>query len=146
MDGFLPFLHVSWMHMNDMTSLDCNPYTGMPSIQTIDLPRYGPRAGRVCRIPSHPQGGVEYEMRYKWPWMGCHTFQISCGYMGKVSQAWDVTHTLGCPPSRPQTTGTSYGPRFCRICRPPNHSQGGVGSDMMYWWPWMGCHAFSDVL
>ena len=67
---------------------------------------YRPRDGRVCRIPSHPHGGVGYDMRYKWTWMGCHIFQISCGCIGKVSQAWDVTHTLGCPPSRPQTTNT----------------------------------------
>ena len=58
-----PFSRVLWMHRNDLTSLDCHPYTGMPSIQAIDLPRYGPRTGRVCRvcrIPRHPQGGVGY--------------------------------------------------------------------------------------
>ena len=106
MDVLPPFSHVLWMHMNDLTRLYCNPYTWMPSIQAIDLPGYGPRGGRVCRIPSHPHGGVGYDMRYKWTWMGCHIFQISCGCIGKVSQAWDVTYTLGCHPSRPQTTNT----------------------------------------
>ena len=34
----------------------------------------------------------------------------------------------------------SYGSRFYRSCKPLNHSQGGVGCDMMYQWTWMGCH------
>ena len=39
----------------------------------------------------------------------------------------------------------SYGPRFCRICKPPNHSQGGVGCGMMCQWSWMGCNPFPHV-
>jgi hypothetical protein len=104
MDWSPYFSHGLQVHMNDLTSLDCNLYIGMPSTQVIDLPRYGSRADRVCIIPRHPHGGVGCDVRYKWTWMCCHTFQISCGYTRKVSQAWDVTHTLGCPPSMSLTT------------------------------------------
>ena len=59
---------------------------------------------RISEPPRHPQEGVGCAMRYKWPWMDCHAFHVSCECMLKVLQAWDVTHTCGCPPSRQQTT------------------------------------------
>ena len=59
----------------------------------------------ICKPPSHPHGGVRCDTTmYKWPCMVCHILHMSCGCMGKTLQAWDVTHTCGCPPSRPQTT------------------------------------------
>ena len=60
-----------------------------------------------CRIygPSHhPQGSVGWDMMYKWPWMGCHIFHMSCGDVRMVSHAWDVTYTQRRPPSRPHIT------------------------------------------
>jgi len=67
-------------------------------------PNIWARSGMICKPPSHLQGGVRCDTRYQWPWMDCHTLHMSWGCIGRVSQALDVTHTCGCPPSRPQTT------------------------------------------
>ena len=85
-----------------------------------------------------------YDMRYKWPWMGCHIFCMYFECMGGII-------SLGCNPytgmpSIHAMDHQSYGSRFYSICKPPNHSQGGVDCDMMYQWTWMGCHPFSHIL
>ena len=49
-------------------------------------------------------GGVGFDVRYKWTWMSCCTFHISCECMGKISKVWDVTYMPGSYSSRPQTS------------------------------------------
>ena len=49
--------------------------------------------------------------------MSCHIFHMSCGEMGKVLYAWGLTYTQ------------KYRSRFCRIWKPPSHTQGCVGCD-----------------
>ena len=78
MDCSPPFSHVFLVHGKGWTSLEINPYTGMPSIQITDLPRCEPRSGRICKPPRHPHGGMGCDTRYKWPCMGCHPFHMSC--------------------------------------------------------------------
>ena len=105
-DGLPALSDVLWMYVKGLTRMGCNPYMGISSIQTTDNQRCGPSFYTICKPQSHPQGCVYYDMRYQWLYMGCHPLQMTCGCIGKVSQAWDVTHTWGCPPSRPQTTKT----------------------------------------
>ena len=84
MYGLPPFSHVLWMHGKGMICQESNPYTGMPSIQAVALPRRGPRSGMICKPASHPQGGVGCDMSYKWPWMGYYPFHMSCRCTEKV--------------------------------------------------------------
>ena len=92
------------MHGKGLTSLEYNSYTRMPYIQATDLPLCCPMASWIYKPPSHHHGGVEYDTMYKWLWIGCHPFHMSCGCMGKVLKAWGVTYTHRCPTPRPQTT------------------------------------------
>ena len=74
-------------------------------------------------------------------WVDKHFTCIVDACMGKVLQAWDITHTHGCPPSRPQTS-QDVGPGLSGSAKPPSHQHGSVGCDMRYQWPWMGGHIF----
>ena len=108
----------------------------MPSVQDTDQEICGQRFNTICKPPSHPQG-VCYDKWYQWPYMGCHPLQMSCAYMGKVSQAWDVIYTWGCPPSRSQTNTTggqdSSGSAI-------HQAIPGGGAMIRYQWPYIGCH------
>ena len=101
MEGLLAYIsQILWMHgMKGLTRLGCNN-TWMPSIQATDLPRCGSRFGGSTKPPSHQHGSVGCDTRYQWSWIGGNTFHIFCGCIGKVSQAWDVIHTRGYPPSK----------------------------------------------
>ena len=101
--GLPPLADVWWMYRKVLTSLGCNPYMGMPSIQASDHQNCGPRFSRIYKPPI-PPWGLGYDIRYQWPYICCQPFQMACGCLGNVLQAWDITHTWGCHPSRPQST------------------------------------------
>ena len=79
-------------------------WKGLSSIHVDTLQSCGKIFCRICKPPSHPDGGEECDARCKWPWMGCHSFDMSCRYMGKILQAWNIPHTCGYPQSRTMTT------------------------------------------
>ena len=97
-------IHTSSQDMErGLTFLWCNLQTGIASFQATyhQNERCGPRFCRICKAPSHSQESMGCDVRYKWSCMGFHSFHISCGYTRKVIQAWDTTHTCGCPQARP---------------------------------------------
>ena len=49
MDGLTYIPHILRVHGKGLTSMGCNTYTGMPSIQATDLPICGSRFGRICK-------------------------------------------------------------------------------------------------
>ena len=142
MDG-LPYIsHVLWIHGKGITSLGCNTYTGIPSIQATDHQNYGSRFCRICKPPNYSQGGVGSDMMYPWPWRGCHPFSdVLLMHMNGLTG-------MGCSPYKwmPSIQATDLPicePRADRIiCRIPSHPQGGMGYDVRYKWTWMGYHTF----
>ena len=59
--GLPSLADILWMYMNGLTSMGCNTYMEMPSIQASDHQNCGPRFYRICKPPSHPQGYVYYD-------------------------------------------------------------------------------------
>ena len=107
------------MHGKGLTILGCIIYMWISSIQAADHQSSESRCCSIYKPPSHPQGGMGCDTRYKLPYMGCHPFHMFHGCMEKVSHAWGVTHTRACPISRPQTTkavGQDF-VEFCKICK-----------------------------
>ena len=145
MDGWPYISHVLRVHVNGLTSLGCNTYTWIPSIQATDHHICGPRFCRICKPPSHPQGGVGCDIRYSGH--GWLATLFTC-----LVNACEMFSSLRCNtytwiPSIQTADHHICGPMFCRIYKPPSHPKKGVGCDTRYNWSYMctsntlGCHS-----
>ena len=96
--------HVLWVHVQGLTHLKHNQYTGMLSIQATEHQSCGTRFGENCKtvMPSS-SWCIMFHVEQR-PYMCCHPFNMFCEYIGKVWQAWDIINTVWSCLSKHQST------------------------------------------
>ena len=146
MDVLSPIQYVSWVHGQGLTSLGCNQYTVMSSIQLTEYPSCGTRFWENRKTTMSLLG---------W-WMLCceepqticicsYSFHISYGSLDKTYHVCDTTNTRWWHQSKPQITravgcGTRPG---STDAKPPCHPQSGEWCVMKNLKLWIYyCHPF----
>ena len=82
--GWKPFIMSCGCMWKDWQSLGCNPYIRMPSTHAAYCPLYWAMVGSICKTTNTPPLMCGCVVRYQWPWMGCHIFCMTFGYIWKV--------------------------------------------------------------
>jgi len=113
--GLPALADVLCMYGKGLTSLGCNTYMRMPSIQAIDQYNCGPRFYRICKPPSHSWGGC-YDKApmaiYGLPPLA----DVLCMYDTSLRSLWCNTY-MGMP-SIQDTDHQNCGPIFYRVYKP----------------------------
>ena len=121
----LPLIpHVIWVHVQGLTSLGPNQYTGVVSIQAWEHPICETRFGQNYKTTKPSSCWCICYTKKHRSCMWYHPLHMSCWFIYMVWQALDPINILRSCLSKPQSTQTSCRTRFDDNCKATRPSSG----------------------